>query len=74
VGLRNPFRGVTDSDGGFEVRPQLAVPDEVDRLGIMGNSAADEAGNLFEQAAIEHRNDFNAHQYISNGQGGNAVA
>lgn len=47
-GLRNRFRGGSESDGAFEVRPQLAVPDEVERLGVEWNAAA------HEPAGIEH--------------------
>src|SRR6266478_5907729 len=54
-GLRNRFRGGSESDGAFEVRPQLAVPDEVERLGIMGNSTVNKLRYFFQPAMFEHR-------------------
>src|ERR1700674_1056109 len=53
-GLGNGFRGGCQGDGAFQVGLQFAVSDEVEWLRILGNAAADKAGNFLEPAAIEH--------------------
>src|SRR6202043_2990253 len=46
---------------------QLAVSDEVEWLGVQWNTAADEAGDLFEPAAIEHPMDALLDAFVERG-------
>jgi len=55
-GLLNRFCGGSQSDGAFAARPQLAVPDEVERRGVKCRCAqASRDRALCERAARRHR-------------------
>jgi hypothetical protein len=56
-GLGNRFHRNSERDDAFESRARLALLEEVERLGVEWNAATDEAGNLFDPGAVEHRVD-----------------